>query len=132
MKPAISVILLLSVLPGCAILFPEDPDLVFVKPVKFVPCTNTSSTCGRVPVSPDQADGFDVIVGYRRFRSIAHDCLTKDICKEDEVVRLLGAFAEKEVISRGFCKSAEVPSNRRRVLGWEGSGNRGVYVTCVD
>lgn len=132
MKPALSIIFLLTLLSGCAILFPEDPNLVFVQPVKFVPCTNPGVTCGRVPVSPDQANGFDVIVGYKRFRTIIHECLNKENCGEAEVVRLLGVFATQEVITRGYCKSAEVPSDQRRVLGWEGSGRRGVYVVCVE
>lgn len=136
MLPVKSSLLLIGqlfiVLSGCALVFPEDPNLLNVEPVKFVPCSSLVATCGRVPVAPDQAEGFVVTVSYERFRSIVHDCLSRETCSEEEVVKLLGAFAAKQVISRDFCKSAEVPSDRRHVLAWEGRGERGVYVKCVN
>lgn len=113
-------------------MFPEDPNLLLVEPIKIVPCTSVQQNCGGLRVAPDQADGFRVTVSYERFRSIIHECLSRETCPEEEVVKLLGAFAADQITALGYCKSAEVPSNKRYIGGWEGRGERAVYIVCTS
>jgi hypothetical protein len=121
--------ILLSIwLVGCAYL-PSVKNKLTVSPVKYVPCWENmgpNTSCGSVTVSPQEAEGFIVVVGWKRFEEIISANENDELSKE----LVFSKFASNEVVYRGYCKEALVPKERRRILGWEGSGDKGIYVIC--
>jgi len=88
-----------------------------------------NTSCGGVTVPPETAEGFVVTAGWKRFNEIT-DQSRFTTYVNDEIARKFAAFASHEVVSRGFCEDAFAPEPDN-VLGWEGSGDRGVYVVCT-
>jgi hypothetical protein len=119
-------------LSGCGLLFQENPNPREVQPVKFVPCMEGGKLdCGRLPTTPERADGFVVEVSNRRFYNIVSKYKrTQEFQKRQ--VEAFGDWAVREVVSRGYCSAAEVPAASRYILSWEGRGERAIYVTCKE
>jgi len=116
---------------GCAFL-PSGKNKLYVKPVKYVPCWENlgpKTSCGSVAASPDEAEGFIVIVGWKKFADITNQSGFTTIVNDETREKFID-FSVNEVISRGFCKEATVPKDKS-VMGWEGSGDRGIYVVCT-
>lgn len=90
-----------------------------------------NTACGSVTVPPDEAEGFVVIVGWKRFSDLTDPADTGKVTGQERFSRF-SEFATKEVVTRGFCNAAFVPENRRNIMGWEGSGDRGIYVVCTN
>jgi hypothetical protein len=119
----------LTALPACGLLFPENGQLWKITPVKFVACTEKSTSCGRLPTSLDEAEAFIVEVGADKFAAIVGED-NLNISNESSVERF-SRFAIDDVVSRGYCERAVVPADRRFILSWEGRGERAITVTCV-
>lgn len=133
MKSLVLLITLL-LLSACSFLFPEDEYFLKIDPVKFIPCANPhppNYSCGRVPVSKEQADGFVVTAGHEKYREIVG--LRKGAKpSQEEQVTSFGAFVVNQLVSNGYCSSAEIPEKSRYILSWEGSGKRGIYAACLN
>ena len=134
MKTRISVLGVLCIfLNGCAFL-PSVKNKLSIRPVKYVPCWENmgpNTSCGSVTVPPDEAEGFVVIVGWNRYKKISESLGKEKLCPE-EMHKIFFNFSASEVVSRGYCQFAGVPRDKQNIMGWEGSGYRGVYVVCTD
>ncbi len=134
MKTIISVLGVLCIyLTGCAFLSSVKNKLS-IRPVKYVPCWENmgpNTSCGSVTVPPDEAEGFVVIVGWKRYEKITESSGYEKLSPE-EMRKKFYDFAASEVVSRGYCQFAGVPRENQNIMGWEGSGDRGVYVVCTD
>jgi hypothetical protein len=116
---------------GCAYL-PSVKNKLYVRPTKFVPCwehMGPSASCGATTVKPKDAEGFEVVVGWKRFAEITNPYEADKVSNELKFSRFVD-YAISQVISLGYCKMAIVPNDRRKLFGWEGTGERGVYVVC--
>jgi hypothetical protein len=116
---------------GCAFL-PSVMNQLTVRPVKYVPCWENmgpNTSCGSVTVEPKDAEGFIVVVGWKLFDEIVAINGSNESTKEYRISKY-SEFAANEVVSRGYCQEAFVPKDKREIMGWEGSGDRGIYVTC--
>ena len=104
-----------------------------VRPVKYVPCWENmgpNTTCGSVTVEPEEAEGFIVIVGWKRFSDITDPDNIGNVSNKEELKRFEN-YSANEVVSRGYCNAAYAPKDRYRLLGWESSGDRGLYIVCM-
>lgn len=72
-------------------------------------------------------NSFIVAVGWGKFSE-----LTRTAISPEDKALLLSSFALEEVVARGLCESAEVPSGYVELLGWEGSGDKGIRVVCTN
>lgn len=125
------LIVMFVLVNGCAYL-PSVKNKLYVRPTKFVPCLENmgpGTSCGAITVEPQEAEGFEVVVGWKRFAEITNPDDIDGLSKELKISRFAD-FAISEVISLGYCKMAIVPNDRRKLFGWEGSGDRGIYIVC--
>ena len=90
-------------------------------------CAYLPSVKDRLTVSPQGSDGFLVTVGWNKFSFITNGAQNRD----EELVLFI-EFAVNEVISRELCKSAKVSDEKRKILGWEGTGFSGIYIQCTE
>jgi len=120
-------------LTGCAFV-PSVKNKLSVRPVKYVPCLENmaaSTSCGSVTVPPDEAEGFVVIVGWKRYEEITESAGQKKLIQE-QMHKKFHDFATSEVVSRDYCHLASVPRDKQNIMRWEGSGDRGIYVVCTE
>ncbi len=132
MKAASLIIAASLSLSGCYFL-PSEKYKLGVEPVKYVRCWDNmgpNTACGSITVTPDEAEGFIVIVGWKRFEEITDPTGTGKVTHQ-EMLNRFAEFATKEVTTLGFCKSAVVPAEKQNIMGWESSGDRGIYVVCA-
>jgi hypothetical protein len=111
------------------LVFPEDKNLVEVVPWKFISARDAKPphySWGRVPVSKEEAENYDVILGSKKCAEV----FRKKANTQSEKVKFLGAFAVEIVVSQGYCKEAEIPEDSKYILGWEGSSKCGIKVRC--
>lgn len=131
MKRAIIIAVIFCIcVTGCAYL-PSVKNKLEVRPIKYVPCWENmgpNTACGGVTVLPEQAEGFVVTVGWKRFNEITNQSGFTSYVDDDISEKFVG-FAVNEVVARGYCKEAMAPEPTN-VLGWEGSGDRGIYIVC--
>ena len=128
MKRVVCIIFLFG-LSACSLLFPEDKNLVEVVPWKYIQEHEAKPphySWGRVPVPKEEAEGYDVILGWKKCEEI----MGKNRISHAEEISQLGKFAVELVVSQGYCKEAEIPEGNKRILGWEGSGKCGINVAC--
>ena len=127
-----AIFAILLCITGCGLL-PSVKYKLSVRPVKYVPCWENmgpNTSCGSVTVAAEDAEGFIVIVGWKRFSEITNPNNISKVSYEDRLNKLAN-FASSEVVSRGYCKTAFVPRDSRRIMGWESSGDQGIYVVCM-
>lgn len=128
----LAIILLFSLSCLSCTFLPSVMHKLTVSPIKNVPCWDNmgpNTSCGSVTVSPEEAEGFIVVVGWKRYDKIIA-AKTNSKLSVEERVTLFSKFATAEVVSRGYCEDAFVPKEGRQIMSWEGSGDRGVYVVC--
>jgi hypothetical protein len=116
-------------LSACAFLFPEEKNLFEVVPWKFIPCNlplAPNQSCGRVPVPREQAENYDVIVGWKKFEEI----VGTNSLSQEESLKTFSEFAIDQVVLLGYCKAAEIPEGSKYIFRWEGSGRHGINVAC--
>jgi hypothetical protein len=130
-KHLISIALCMS-LSACAYL-PSVKNKLYVHAVENVPCgpgRGSGKDSGSVVAPTEAAEGFVVIVGWKRWEEITNPAGTGNPSMSEKIARFR-AFATKEVSARGLCRNAVVPEECG-ILGWEGSGDSGLYVVCAD
>ena len=128
----IAALIFCTSVAGCAFL-PSVKNKLEVRPIKHVPCWENmgpNTACGGVTVPPEQAEGFVVTVGWKKFNEITNQSGFTSHVDNDIAAKFVG-FAVKEVVTRGYCKKAIAPEPTN-VLGWEGSGDRGIYIVCSE
>ena len=129
---AVAISAMFLYVTGCAYL-PSVKNKLSVRPVKYVPCWENmgpNTSCGSVTVPTHEAEGFVVVVGWKRYEEITEPRTGAKSSREEKESRFFD-FAAQEVVNRGYCDAAHVPDGKRNIMGWEGSGDRGVYVTCT-
>jgi len=131
MKIALAGAVILSTcLASCAFL-PSVKNKLDVRPIKYVPCKDNmapNTSCGSVTVPPEEAEGFVVTVGWKRFNEITNQSGFSTYVNE-AISAKFANFAVSEVVNRSYCKKGFAPEPAN-ILGWEGSGDRGIYVVC--
>ena len=90
-----------------------------------------NSSCGSVTVPVKEAEGFEVVVGWKLFDEIVDPANKGNISAEEELSKFAD-FAENEVVAMGYCVVATVPKGRNSIMRWEGSGDHGIYVVCAQ
>lgn len=128
----VAITALCFLLAGCGYL-PSVKHALSVDPVKYIPCWENmgpNTSCGSVSVPPGEAKEFVVIVGWKRYEDITESDADKKQSKQEKHKKFYN-YASSEVVARGYCSAAHVPKDKRNVMRWEGSGDRGVYVVCT-
>ena len=107
-------------LSGC---FYSESDFVRVEPGK-------RTSLGWVIVEAAEAEGFLVRVGSLTYRRIIEPYMVDDEITFESAVSAFAAFAEKQVLQRGYCESAFVPERARKLHGSHAPPEMHIYVEC--
>lgn len=115
----ISAFILLS-LSGC---FYSATEFVRVEPGKH-------TSLGWVTVEEAEAEGFLVRVGSLTYRRIIEPHMKDNEITSESAVSAFAAFAEQQVLQKGYCESAFVPERAWHLYGSNAPPEMHIYVEC--
>ncbi|HVK55053.1 MAG TPA: hypothetical protein VM532_08505 [Burkholderiales bacterium] len=128
-----AILAVAAALSGCVATPALETNYVEVDPVTFVPCENKpvpNSRCGYLETTIERAEMFRVRIGELRYQRLIEPLKAKRGLVLESAVQAAATLAEREIVTRGYCKAAVVPPEFRRLFGPQGPWEIWMYVRC--